>query len=107
MIKQGLAERTDHQGLLNTSIEMKQTTYDELYRAGQAQGRAHCIEGRIYAEDPYRGFSPSPGLLQHVLLDDTDHDWLRVDKWVTPGYLNDAIWCLLVAFCERWKLGLL
>ncbi|KAI0479798.1 urea carboxylase [Xylaria cf. heliscus] len=42
-----------------------------------------AIEARIYAEDPYRGFAPSPGLFQEVRwpsIKDT-----RVDTWIQTG----------------------
>lgn len=42
-----------------------------------------AIEVRVYAENPARNYSPSPGLLQHVEwreLSDT-----RIDTWVATG----------------------
>ncbi|HEY7772254.1 MAG TPA: urea carboxylase [Marinagarivorans sp.] len=43
----------------------------------------HAIQVRIYAEDPYRGFQPSPGLLTHVAW--PEGDGLRIDSWVESG----------------------
>ncbi|HEX6764157.1 MAG TPA: biotin carboxylase N-terminal domain-containing protein, partial [Polyangiaceae bacterium] len=43
--------------------------------------RGHAIEVRVYAEDPARGFRPSPGLLTEVSFP-TD---ARVDTWVERG----------------------
>ena len=40
-----------------------------------------AIQGRVYAEDPARGFRPSSGLLTEVRLPDT----LRVDAWIDSG----------------------
>ena len=40
-----------------------------------------AIQGRVYAEDPARGFRPSSGLLTGVRLPDT----LRVDAWIDSG----------------------
>ncbi|MCB1875641.1 MAG: urea carboxylase [Chromatiales bacterium] len=44
----------------------------------------HAIQVRLYAEDPYRDFQPSAGMLTHV-------DWpapregLRIDHWIEAG----------------------
>lgn len=45
--------------------------------------RGHAIEVRVYAENPVKGFAPSPGLLQKV-------EWrelagTRIDTWVRAG----------------------
>lgn len=40
-----------------------------------------AIEVRLYAEDPARGFQPSPGVLTHVAFPDD----ARVDGWVDTG----------------------
>lgn len=41
------------------------------------------IEARIYAEDPYRDFAPSPGLFQEVRWPSTKD--ARVDTWIQRG----------------------
>lgn len=43
----------------------------------------HAIQVRIYAEDPYRDFQPSPGLLTDVVF--PQGDGVRVDSWVEAG----------------------
>ncbi|KAF9562368.1 hypothetical protein CPC08DRAFT_749490 [Agrocybe pediades] len=83
MIKQGLAEQSPEKGLSASALQ--QSTYDELFEAGQTHGKVHSIEGRVYAENPYENFVPSPGLLQHVSLYESKFDWLRVDGWVETG----------------------
>lgn len=85
MIKQGAMESATRQGLAPGSNEMQQTTYDTMIKMGEAEGRSHSIEGRIYAENPYEGFVPSPGLLQHVSLNDFEPSWLRIDSWIETG----------------------
>jgi urea carboxylase len=45
------------------------------------QPRGHSIQGRLYAEDPAKGFQPSSGLLTHAAFPDD----ARVDGWVSAG----------------------
>ncbi len=66
MINQAIAQSDTGSGLSSDSLEMQQVTYDTLHENSRAAGRSHAIEGRIYAENPYEGFVPSPGLLQQV-----------------------------------------
>ena len=80
-------ESANRGGLPQGSSEMQQTTYDSMIKVGEAEGRSHSIEGRIYAENPYEGFVPSPGLLQHVCLNEYETSWLRIDSWVSFGDL--------------------
>jgi len=43
----------------------------------------HAIQVRIYAEDPYRDFQPSPGLLTDAVF--PQGEGVRVDSWVEAG----------------------
>ena len=43
--------------------------------------RGHAVQARLYAEDPYKKFQPSTGLLTDVHFPDD----LRVDTWIETG----------------------
>ncbi|KAI0517925.1 urea carboxylase [Xylaria bambusicola] len=58
-------------------------TSDELWALQKSGPSGSAIEARIYAEDPYRDFAPSPGFFQEVRwpsIEDT-----RVDTWIQSG----------------------
>ncbi|KAJ7476415.1 allophanate hydrolase subunit 2-domain-containing protein [Mycena galericulata] len=82
---QGVAELAGSPGLATTSVEMQQTTYDSLLENGRKLGSSHSIEARIYAENPAEEFRPCPGVLQHVNIPNREHDWLRVETWISTG----------------------
>ncbi|KAH8104150.1 allophanate hydrolase subunit 2-domain-containing protein [Phellopilus nigrolimitatus] len=56
----------------------------------------HAIEVRVYCENPATGFSPSPGLLQHVEFPLENED-IRVDSWVSTGMVVSPFYDPLVA----------
>ncbi|MDT8310944.1 MAG: urea carboxylase [Methylophaga sp.] len=45
--------------------------------------RGHAIQVRLYAEDPFKKFQPSAGLLTEVIFPQLPD--LRIDHWIKPG----------------------
>ncbi|THU91287.1 hypothetical protein K435DRAFT_674379 [Dendrothele bispora CBS 962.96] len=88
MIDQGVAERND-----GTLPNLRQESYS-------AHSSLHAIEVRVYSENPFENFKPSPGLLQFVDLECENVPWLRVDGWVSTGTtitpFFDPLMCKLI-----------
>ena len=49
----------------------------------QLKAQGHAIQARIYAEDPYKNFMPSAGLLSEVYFPQSES--IRVDTWIEAG----------------------
>lgn len=66
--------------------------------------RGHAVECRINAEDPSKGFAPSPGVIEHWAIGGED-EHLRVDTHVESGYEvpphYDSLVCKVVAWAEN------
>lgn len=68
-------------------------TFDLDAKRDTLTPNGHSIQVRLYAEDPYKDFQPSPGLLSFVNLpssytelnDSTDGPRVRIDHWVETG----------------------
>jgi acetyl-CoA carboxylase biotin carboxylase subunit len=66
-----------------------------IYRQKDIEFRGHAIECRINAEDPKRGFLPSPGLVENVVF--PGGFGIRVDSALYPGYVVPPYYDSMVA----------
>lgn len=72
-------------GIDMVSQQIKIAAGEELsYRQEDIKFQGHAIECRINAEDPKRGFIPSPGRVDNLLL--PGGYGIRVDSAIYPGY---------------------
>jgi len=55
----------------------------------------HAIEARVYAENPAKGYAPSPGLLQEVSW--YEPEGARIDTWVQSGMTISSDYDPLIA----------
>lgn len=65
---------------------LRQAAGEDLDLAGKRahlSPSGHSVQVRIYAEDPYREFQPSPGLLSDVYF--PERKGLRIDHWIESG----------------------
>ncbi|MCG7976475.1 MAG: ATP-grasp domain-containing protein, partial [Candidatus Thiodiazotropha taylori] len=70
----------------------------------QLSAKGHAVQVRLYAEDPYRDFQPSPELLTEVLFPN-DQD-VRIDRWIesgveVPAYFDPMLAKVIVHASER------
>ncbi|MCV2403420.1 urea carboxylase [Marinomonas sp. C2222] len=51
----------------------------------QLVAKGHAVQVRVYAEDPYKNFQPSSGLLSQVVFPEAKDNGLRIDHWIETG----------------------
>jgi acetyl-CoA/propionyl-CoA carboxylase biotin carboxyl carrier protein len=72
----------------------------ERLEIGEVEARGHAIEFRINAEDPRKGFLPSPG--QVVEWQEPAGPGVRVDSWIRPGTSVSQYYDNLMAKLVVW-----
>ena len=83
-VEHGVTEEVFGVDLVRWMFELaagKRFALDTLRETLEPKG--HAIQVRVYAEDPYRNFQPSPGLLTCVEFPDEAN--YRIDTWVEAG----------------------
>ncbi len=64
------------------------------------QCRGHAIEVRVNAEDPAKGFRPSPGLITEMVV--PGGPWVRFDTFIYEGYKVPAYYDSLLGKLVVW-----
>jgi acetyl/propionyl-CoA carboxylase alpha subunit len=62
--------------------------------------RGHAVEARIYAEDPFTGFLPSPGPIR--FLREPSGPFVRVDSGIYAGYTVPSLYDPLLSKIIVW-----
>jgi len=71
-------------------------------RQEEVRARGHALECRVYAEDPARGFLPSPGRIEWVA--EPQGPGIRVDSGITSGYEVPPHYDPMLAKLSVWAM---
>ncbi|MBL1319501.1 MAG: urea carboxylase [Methylophaga sp.] len=80
-VEHGVTEEIYNIDLVRWMIEVGAKEAKLPTQTPKANG--HAIQVRLYAEDPFKNFQPSAGLLTQVSFPQDDH--LRIDHWIKAG----------------------
>jgi acetyl-CoA carboxylase, biotin carboxylase subunit len=69
-------------------------------RQDDVAARGHAVEFRVVAEDPEKGFMPSPGRIGRVVL--PAGPWVRCDTWLEPDTQVSPFYDSLLAKVVVW-----
>lgn len=82
-VEHGVTEMVYGIDLVEWMLEGAAGVIDLAHRRLQLSPVGHAIQARLYAEDPYKNFQPSAGLLSECEFPDAEG--VRVDHWITAG----------------------
>ena len=80
-VEHGVTEQVTGIDLVEWMIKQAADELPDI-TAQQIVPKGASIEARLYAEDPFKNFQPSPGLLSHVRF---PLDLARIETWVSSG----------------------
>lgn len=85
-VEHGVTEEVTGVDLVEWMVRVAAEDYECLYQY-EHKPEGHAVQARLYAEDPYRNFQPSSGVLSFVdfknQTEATDTD--RYDYWIETG----------------------
>jgi urea carboxylase len=70
------------------------------------QPKGHAIQARIYAEDPYKNFQPSSGLLTHVALPGDCRCDTHIKSGITVSSYYDPMLAKIIAYDTNRELAI-
>ncbi|SFX38249.1 urea carboxylase [Marinospirillum alkaliphilum] len=95
-VEHGVTEEVFDIDLVAWMLQLAAAEPLDLQQQRQAlQPQGHAVQVRIYAEDPWRNFQPSPGLLSQVLLPELPG--VRIDHWIETGIEVPALFDPMLA----------
>jgi urea carboxylase len=84
--------------LVAAMLRLANGDHEVMGELAAAEPRGCAVEARLYAEDPSKGYRPSPGRITEVVLP----DGVRVDGWVEAGTEVTAAYDPLLAKVIAW-----
>jgi urea carboxylase len=91
-VEHGVTEAVTGVDIVEWMVLLAAGSLPALHALSVAQ-RGHAVQARLYAEDPYKNFQPSTGILTEVIFPDD----VRVDTWVERGTQVSAFYDPMLA----------
>ncbi len=85
-VEHGVTEQIYNVDIVEWMIQLGANTLPSLeVLESDLSANGHAIQIRLYAENPYKNFQPSAGLLSEVNFPHADGKHLRIDHWIEAG----------------------